>query len=51
MTLLVSFSIAKMSPPNEGDIIKPLEDDEGDIDRWENDGGKNYGTIYDRCRN
>ena len=51
MTLLVSLSVAKMSPPNEGEIIDTREDDEGDIDRWENDGGMNSGTIYDRSRN
>lgn len=39
MTLLLSFYIAKMSPPDEEDIIDNGKDDKGDIDRWENDGG------------
>ena len=51
MTLLVSLSVAKMSPPNEGEINDNWEENNGDIDRWENDGGMNSGTIYDRSRN
>lgn len=39
MTLLLSFSIAKMSPPDEENIMDNRKDDEGDIDRWESDGG------------
>ncbi len=45
MTLLGSLSIAKMSPPNEGEINDTWEDDELDIDRWENDGGMNSKSV------
>lgn len=43
-----SFSLAKMSPPTENENRR---DDDGDIDRWENDGGMSFGTVHDRSRN
>jgi hypothetical protein len=45
MTLLMNFSLSKMSPPNEGEVNDNWEDDELDIDRWENDGGMNAGSV------
>ena len=50
MTLFVRISVAKMSPPNDGDTLDNWENSDGDIDRWENDGGMSFGTINDRSR-
>lgn len=51
MTLLARITMAKMTPPTEGEIRDNGGDIDGDIDRWENDGGMNSGAIHDRSRN
>ena len=51
MTWPKSISLAKMSPPTDGEINDNRGDDTGDIDRWENDGGMSFGTVHDRSRN
>jgi len=51
MTWPKSISLAKMSPPTEGEINDKRGDDDPDIDRWENDGGLSFRAIHDRSRN
>ena len=42
--------MAKMSPPSDGDQLDNREEADGDIDRWENDGGMSFATKQDRSR-
>lgn len=51
MTVLKIISLNKMPPPTEGEIHDNRGDIDGDIDRWENDGGLSFRAIHDRNRN